>query len=132
MTSFTIDGIAFSSVGGQGGYGGSGGGRAGGALTELFPSFIGIEEIKISETLNPAEFGSIADITTVTKSGTNSYHGGVFENFQNNDMNAADTFSHETVPVKMNDFGIYLGGPIIRLSPQQDVFLRGLRSAAAA
>jgi len=113
MTSFTIDGIAFSSVGGQGGYGGAGGGRAGGALTELFPSFNGIEEIKISESLNPAEFGSIADITTVTKSGTNNYHGGLFENFQNNDMNAADTFSHETVPVKMNDFGIYLGGPIV-------------------
>jgi hypothetical protein len=113
MVTFTIDGIAFSSVGGQGGYGGVGGGRAGGALTELFPSFNGIEEIKISETLNPAEFGSIADITTVTKSGTNSYHGGLFENFQNNDMNAADTFSHTTVPIKMNDFGIYLGGPIV-------------------
>jgi hypothetical protein len=113
MVSFTIDGIAFSSVGGQAGYGGAGGGRAGGALTELFPSFNGIEEIKISENLNPAEFGSVADITTVTKSGTNSYHGGFFENFQNSDMNAADTFSHETVPVKMNDFGVYLGGPVV-------------------
>jgi hypothetical protein len=113
MVSFTIDGIAFSSVGGQGGYGGVGGGRAGGALTELFPSFNGIEEIKISENLNPAEYGSIADVTTVTKSGTNSFHGGLFENLQNSDFNAADTFSHQTVPVKMNDFGIYLGGPVI-------------------
>src|SRR5579863_10244812 len=41
-----------------------------GALAELFPSFNAIEEIKISETLNPAEFGGVADITTISKSGT--------------------------------------------------------------
>jgi hypothetical protein len=84
-----------------------------GALAELFPSFNSIEEIKISETLNPAEFGGVADITTVSKSGTNEFHGGLFENVQNTDFNAADTFSHLVTPVKMNDFGVYLGGPVI-------------------
>jgi hypothetical protein len=84
-----------------------------GALAEMFPSFNSIEEIKISETLNPAEFGGVADITTVSKSGTNEFHGGVFENVQNTDFNAADTFSHVVALDKMNDFGIYLGGPVI-------------------
>ncbi len=84
-----------------------------GALTEMFPSFNSIEEIKISETLNPAEFGGVADITTISKSGTNQFHGGVFENVQNTDFNAADTFSHVVALDKMNDFGIYLGGPVI-------------------
>jgi len=84
-----------------------------GALSEMFPSFNSIEEIKISETLNPAEFGGVADITTISKSGTNTFHGGVFENVQNTDFNAADTFSHIVALDKMNDFGIYLGGPVI-------------------
>ncbi|HEY7387162.1 MAG TPA: carboxypeptidase-like regulatory domain-containing protein [Bryobacteraceae bacterium] len=84
-----------------------------GALAELFPSFNSIEEIKISETLNPAEFGGVADITTVSKSGTNEFHGGLFENVQNTAFDAADTFSHIVTPVKMNDFGAFLGGPVI-------------------
>src|SRR5277367_4831933 len=84
-----------------------------GALAELFPSFNAIEEIKISETLKPAEYGGVADITTVSKSGTNSFHGGLFENVQNTDLNASDTFSHEVNPVQMNNFGAFVGGPLI-------------------
>ncbi len=83
------------------------------ATSELFPSFYSIEEIKISETINPASVGGVADVTVISKSGSNTFHGGAFENFQNTDLNAADTFSHQVTPVKMNDFGIYLGGPVI-------------------
>jgi hypothetical protein len=99
--SITIDGISSVGPGTMG------------ALTELFPSFNAIEEIKVSEVLNPAEYGGVADITTVSKSGTNSFHGGVFENLQNSEFNASDTFSHQTPTLKMNDFGAYLGGPVI-------------------
>jgi hypothetical protein len=81
MLSITIDGI--SAVGP----------RTDGPLTELFPSFNAIEEIRVGEVINPAEFGGIADITTISKSGTNSFHGGLFENFQNSYMNASNTFS---------------------------------------
>lgn len=83
-----------------------------GPIAELFPSFYAIEEIRISEVINPAEFGGVADITTITKSGTNTYHGGAFENFQNSEMNASNTFTHTTPTLKMNNFGIYLGGPL--------------------
>lgn len=100
--SFSIDGI--SSVGP---------GATAGPLTEMFPSFNAIEEIRISENLNPAEYGGVADVTTVSKSGTNALHGGAFENVQNNDFNAADTFSHVTPLIKMNDYGMYLGGPVV-------------------
>ena len=99
--SFTIDGISSVGPGSLG------------ALTELFPSFNAIEEIKLSETLNPAEFGGVADITTISKSGTNEFHGGAFENVQNTDFNAADFFSNAVTPVKLNNFGLYLGGPVI-------------------
>jgi len=84
-----------------------------GALSELFPSFNAIEEIRIGETINPAEFGGVADITTISKAGTNHYHGGVFENIQNNFFNAADFFSNAVPILKMNNFGIYGGGPVV-------------------
>jgi len=84
-----------------------------GALTEMFPSFNAIEEIRISETLNPAEYGGVADITTISKSGTNNFHGGAFENLQNTDFDASDTFSHQATEIKMNNFGAFLGGPVI-------------------
>ena len=83
-----------------------------GPINELFPSFNAIEEIRVSEVVNPAEFGGVADIATISKSGTNSYHGGVFENLQNSAMNAANTFTHTVPSLKMNDFGIFMGGPI--------------------
>jgi hypothetical protein len=98
--SITIDGLSVV------------GARTDGPLTELFPSFNAIEEIRVGETINPAEFGGIADITTISKSGTNYYHGGVFENLQNSYMNAGNTFSHTTPSLKMNDFGIFIGGPV--------------------
>jgi hypothetical protein len=83
-----------------------------GPINELFPSFNAIEEIRISEVINPAEFGGVADIATISKGGTNSFHGGAFENLQNSAMNAANTFTHTVPALKMNDFGIYLGGPV--------------------
>ena len=102
MTTYSVDGISTVDLGNWD------------ALSELFPSFNAIEEIKVSETLNPAEYGGVADITTVSKSGSNTFHGGAFENFQNTVLNASDTFSHKVTPVKLNDFGVFLGGPIVR------------------
>jgi Carboxypeptidase regulatory-like domain/TonB dependent receptor len=89
--------------------------QAGGAqaLSEMFPSFNAIEEIRIGETINPAEFGGVADITTISKAGSNHIHGGLFENFQNTDLDASDFFSHQVNQIKMNNFGIYMGGPVV-------------------
>ena len=100
MLSMTVDGISTM------------GARTNGPLTELFPSFNAIEEIRIGQVINPAEFSGVADITTISKSGTNRFHGGLFENFQNNVLNASNTFSHTTPTLKMNDFGFYVGGPV--------------------
>ena len=105
--SMSIDGI---STMGPGSFNGQGGG---GAINELFPSFNAIAEIRIGENINSAEFGGVADVTTISKSGTNSVHGGLFENLQNNDLNAADFFSHVAPQLKMNNFGIFLGGPVV-------------------
>jgi hypothetical protein len=82
-------------------------------IAELFPSFGGISEIRVSETNNSAEFGGVSDITTISKSGTNALHGGLFENLQNSDLDARNPFSSTVTLVKMNNFGGYVGGPVI-------------------
>ena len=100
MLSMSIDGIS------------SMGPRTAGPLTELFPSFNSIAEIRVSEINNSAEYGGISDITTISRSGTNAFHGGVFENLQNTALNARNPFSASKTVIKMNDFGGYFGGPV--------------------
>jgi hypothetical protein len=100
LLSVTIDGI--SSVGVE----------YSGPVNEMFPSFNSIEEIRVSESNNNAEFSGVADITTVSKAGTNHYHGGVFENLENTALNSNNTFALSKPRIQMNDFGGTLGGPL--------------------
>jgi hypothetical protein len=100
MLSTSIDGI--SSIGP----------RTSAPLAELFPSNDSIAEIRVSEVNNTAEFGGISDITTISKSGTNSYHGGLFENLQNTVLNARNPFSTVRPKTIMNNFGFFVGGPV--------------------
>ncbi len=100
LLSVTIDGI--SSVGVE----------YSGPVNEMFPSFNSIEEIRVSESNNNAEFSGVADITTVSKAGTIHYHGGVFENHENTVFNANNVFALTKPKIIMNDFGGTLGGPL--------------------
>jgi len=100
LLSVTIDGI--SSVGVE----------YSGPVNEMFPSFNSIEEIRVSESNNGAEFGGVADITTVSKAGTNRYHGGLFENHENTILNSNNIFALSKPKIVMNDFGGTLGGPV--------------------
>src|SRR5271154_845881 len=100
MLSASIDGISNT------------GPRTNGPIVEMFPAFNSIAEIRVSEVNNSAEFGGVSDITTITKSGTNSLHGGAFENIQNSDMNARNEFASVKPIIKLNDFGGFLGGKI--------------------
>ena len=101
MMSVSIDGISTMSV------------RSENAISELFPSFGTIAEIRVSEVNNSAEFGGVSDITTVSKGGTNSLHGGIFENIQNTDLNARNPFSATVTKTQLNNYGGYFGGPVV-------------------
>lgn len=81
-------------------------------ISELFPSFDTIAEIRVSEINNTAEFGGISDITTISKSGTNYFHGGLFENNQTSALDARNTFAAAVPKLTMNDFGGFIGGPV--------------------
>jgi hypothetical protein len=100
LTSVTLDGIQSVSV------------ETSGPLNELFPSFNSISEIRVSETNNNAEYSGVADITTTSRSGTNQYHGGIFENLENTALNAGDPFTGGKPKIIMNNFGGFVGGPL--------------------
>jgi hypothetical protein len=100
LMSYTIDGISSVSV------------ENSGPLNELFPSFNSIAEIRVSETNNNAEFSGVSDVTTISKSGTNTFHGGIFENHQDAALDAGNPFALSKPKLVMNDFGGYFGGPI--------------------
>src|SRR6185436_4823257 len=80
-TSVTIDGISTVSV------------RSNGPLNELFPSVESIAEIRVSQVNNNAEFAQSGDITTISKTGTNSFHGAGFLYHQNRALDAANPFT---------------------------------------
>jgi hypothetical protein len=66
-----------------------------------------------------AQYGRNAGaiVNTVTKSGTNQFHGSAFEYFRNNAMDARNFFNTTAVPQNPfhnNQFGGSLGGPIVR------------------
>ena len=77
-TSYSIDGISSVNA------------RYNGPNANLFPSVEAISEFKVNTANNDAEFGQPSDITVTTKSGTNTFHGGIYEFFANRVFNAAN------------------------------------------
>jgi Carboxypeptidase regulatory-like domain len=74
-----------------------------------------IAEFKIMGATYSAEFGraSGANINVVTKSGTNLYHGGVYEFLRNDNLDARNFFDTGKLPeFKQNQFGGTFGGPV--------------------
>ena len=78
------------------------------------PSVETLQEVKIVENQYNAEFGH--DIGAVvqyeTKSGTNSFHGGVYEYFRNDALDTYNGFTRTKPPDKQHMFGGTVGGPI--------------------
>jgi outer membrane receptor protein involved in Fe transport len=77
-----------------------------------------VQEVKLATSDYDAEYGKVAgglwQITT--KSGTNAFHGSVFENYRTSGFNAADHFTQPNgIPGnRWNQFGGSVGGPIIK------------------
>jgi hypothetical protein len=82
----------------------------------IFPSIETIQEMKVSSINNPAEYAQVGDITTITKSGCNEYHGAMFWNYNGTSMNAnPNYFSRSLVTTTVNNnAGASMGGRIFR------------------
>jgi hypothetical protein len=85
----------------------------------IAPSVDSIEEFNIEKTSYTAEFGgkSGAVINVVTKSGTNAFHGSLFEFVRNDILDAKNFFDAPGAaipPFRQNQFGGSLGGRIVK------------------
>ena len=84
-------------------------------LTAPFPNADATQEFRVITNNFDAHYGFApgAVVSIETKGGGNSFHGGVFEFIRNQDLNASNWFSHTVDPLKRNQFGAYVGGPIL-------------------
>jgi outer membrane receptor protein involved in Fe transport len=82
----------------------------------LKPPIDSIAEFRILTHNANAEFGRNTGSTTniVTRSGTNQFHGALWEFLRNDAMDASDYFSQSVQPLKQNQFGGTFGGPVVR------------------
>jgi hypothetical protein len=87
-------------------------------LSNAWPSAETIGELRVEGVGNNAEFGQPGAITTVSKNGTNSYHGALFWYHQNRALDAApycgscDPGENEKAQKIGNDYGFTVGGPV--------------------
>lgn len=82
----------------------------------VMPSPEALEEFSIVQFSLSAEFGRSAGgtINAITKSGTNTVHGALFEFLRNNNLNARNFFAARREVLRQNQFGAAVGGPVIR------------------
>jgi len=75
-----------------------------------------LQEFKVETSAVPAQYGqhSAGAMNAVTKSGTNDFHGDLFEFVRNKVFNARNAFAQQRDGLKRNQFGGVLGGPIVR------------------
>lgn len=92
-----------------------------GITTALYtPSVDAVQEFNVQQNAYSADvgFGGTAVINVVTKSGTNQFHGSLYEFLQNSALNANNWFNNlagvKISPQKQNQFGGTIGGPILR------------------
>jgi outer membrane receptor protein involved in Fe transport len=77
-----------------------------------------VQEFRVVNNSFGAEYGRALGgiVNIVTKSGTNTFHGSVYDYFQNNALNARSLLQPEPQPdtLRQNQFGFTLGGPLKR------------------
>ena len=80
----------------------------------IIPNLDSIDEFRILTSNFDAEYGEFSggQINVVTKSGTNAFHGDLFEFLRNTDLDARNYFSPTRGVFRQNQFGGTLGGPI--------------------
>jgi hypothetical protein len=73
-----------------------------------------VTEFRILTANAPAEYGetSGSTVSVVTKSGSNQFHGDVYDFLRNDAFDARNFFAQSTEPLHRNQFGATLGGPI--------------------
>jgi hypothetical protein len=122
---FSIDGVsANAGVRGGGSIGSQGAGTVtNAAVTGGFNSLVSVDalqEFRLQTSTFAPEYGRTpgGQISIATRAGTNQFHGDAFDYLRNSYFDANDWFTDNqklsTPPLRQNDFGGVLGGPVIK------------------
>lgn len=92
-----------------------------------------IAEFRVNSTLYSADQGGGAggQVNLVSKSGSNQFHGSLFEFFRNEHMDARNPFDTSKQPFRLNQFGGNIGGPIVKNKTFFFANYEGLRQRVA-
>src|ERR1041385_3560959 len=85
----------------------------------LQSSLENLQEFRVDSNNFPAEFGTGTggQVSVVTKSGGNAFHGSLFEYIRNDTLDAANFFDNiigQKAPLRLNQFGGSIGGPLVK------------------
>jgi TonB-dependent Receptor Plug Domain. len=85
-------------------------------LNAAYPNPDAIAEFSVQTSNFSAQYGSAsgAVVSMVTRSGTNTLHGTLFEFLRNDTLNARNFFATQRGNLKRNQFGGTLGGPVVK------------------
>jgi hypothetical protein len=89
-----------------------------------------IQEFNVQSHITDAQFAisSGANINLVTRSGTNDFHGAVYEFLRNNVLDARTYPATTDTPYKQNQYGVFFGGPVIKNHTFVSGYWEGFRS----
>ena len=99
------------------------------------PSPEAIEEFKVQQTNFSAEYGfsGASVVNMITRSGTNKFHGSGYDFFRDDSLDANNWFANRAgqpiPPLRRNNYGFTIGGPIIKNKTFFFVDYDGLRSS---
>ncbi|MFQ5741605.1 MAG: TonB-dependent receptor domain-containing protein, partial [Acidobacteriota bacterium] len=87
-----------------------------GGIPSVTPQVDIIEEFRVATNNFSAEYGRNAGsiVNVLTKSGTNDFHGTVYEFHRNDALDAREWFDSEKPPLIQHTFGFTVGGPIVK------------------
>jgi hypothetical protein len=100
----------------------------------LQSSLENVQEFRVDSSNYPAEFGTGTggQISIITKSGTNEFHGSLFHYLRNDALDARNYFDGATKsPLRLNQFGASAGGPLEKNKAFFFAAFEGLRQTAA-
>jgi len=89
-----------------------------GAIRDTYavqPTIDDVLEFKVQSHNDEAQFGQVLGgiVNLATKSGTNSFHGSAWEFLRNDALDARNYFNPDKTPLKQNEFGVAIGGPVV-------------------
>src|SRR6516164_8524503 len=100
----------------------------------LVPNLDSIEEFRLITNSFDAEYGKFSGsvMNAITKSGSNSFHGDVFEFLRNDKFDARNFFDPTKAELRRNQFGYAIGGPILKNKLFWFTDYQGTRQVAGA